>query len=485
MKRNVHFLLFVCLAVCLVNPFSMGTASASGLTVGQHQGAPAIFIDGKPEFPMFLFEEEISQRDADAFQTAGVQLYSFIKLGKFLDLGWKPTGQDFTDIDGVMQTFTSRVAQGYALPRIHLWAPEWWLQQHGSEQAGYAADPGGSSIVKDASMASALWRQEAGEKLRTLVRHLRNGPHANRIMGLTLAAGMFGEWHNWNAEFLPDTSAPMLTAFVQHLRTKYNNDVAGLRNAWNDPFITFETVTVPDVWERRSADQGYFRDPAVTTRMIDYYEAYQEEVVKSINHFASIVKDESQGQWLVSVLYGYSPDMGYMPQEIHHRATAMAHRLQNVDMFTSPHSYWARGPGDHGALRTYPESLALHGKLFIDEADDRTHLAPPGTSQVWATNMAESLGILRRAFGQAVAHGTGLWYMDHSSGLWYNDPAFAAEFKRLKKWGDYSMRLPRQRASEVAVISSNRSEFYIGNETDVTANFYEGPVQGRPHGIAN
>ncbi len=452
--------------------------------IKNHNGAPALFINNQPEFPMFLFEQEISERDANVFQDAKVKLYSFIEKTSFLDLGWTGPGQqDFTTIDEVMNIFTGRVTDGYALPRLHLWAPEWWLQLNPTEAVGYAVDPGTNPITKDASMASIAWRNEAGDKLRTMVRHLLDGPHRNQLMGLTLSAGMYGEWHNWNAEYLPDTSEPMRRAYIDYVKTKYENNITKLRSAWGDPQATFQNITIPNKEERGKSDVGLFRNPSLSTRVVDYYEAYQLSVVEAINHFAGIVKDESNGQLLVSVLYGYTPDMGYMPQEVHHREAALAHRLTNVDLLTSPHTYWRRGPGEDGSLRTYSDSLALHNKLFIDEADDRTHLAPEGTSFVLAANMKESLGILQRSFGQAVTHATGMWYMDHSSGLWYDAPEIAAEFKRLKHWGDYSMQLPRERISEVAVISSNQSAYYMGGDKDLSANFYEGPVIGRRQGV--
>lgn len=458
--------------------------TAPSFRLGDHNGAPALFVNDRPEFPMFLFEQEISERDAQAFQAAGVKLYSFIEKTSFLDLGWVGNRQqDFSTIDRVMKTFSDRVPAGYALPRLHLWAPKWWLDQHPEDAVGYAIAPGQSAINRDASMASFAWRTETGEMLRSMVRHLLDGPYKDRLMGLTLSAGMYGEWHNWNAEYLPDTSEPMRQAYIRYAEEKYNHNLDALRAAWKDSAVTFETIAIPEAEERRSADIGLFRNPNDSVRLVDYYEAYQRAVVDAINYFAGIVKEESQGRLLVSVLYGYTPDMGYMPQEIHHRAAAIAHRLTNVDLLTSPHTYWRRGPGEDGALRTYSDSLALHNKLFIDEADDRTHLAAPGTSFVLATNMDESLGIIQRAFGQAVTHATGMWYMDHSSGDWYNAPEIAAEFKRLKQWGDYSMHLPRGRCSEVAVISSNQSAFYLGGDKDVSANFYEGPVLGKPQGV--
>jgi hypothetical protein len=460
------------------------TAGRSTFRVGTHRGAPCLFVDDAPRFPMYLFEQEVSVADGQTFSDAGVEFYSFIEKESFLDLGWTGAGaQDFSVIDRVMQTFEDHVPSGYAMPRVHLWAPDWWLDAHPDDLVDYAIDPGTADIPRDASFASATWRTEAGAKLRTMVRHILDGPQGDRTMGITLAGGLYGEWLCYNAEYLPDTSEAMRTAWIGHLKTKYANSVAQLRAAWGDPAVTFDTVVIPGTGERRETANGLFRDPAASRRVLDYYESHHRVVVEAIDHFASIVKDESDGTLLTSVLYGYTPDQGYMPQEQHHRAVAALHRLDSVDLVTSPHSYYRRAPGDDGAYRTYTESLALHGKLFIDEADDRTHLATSPILFIYATTMAESLGIIRRAFGQAVTHATGMWYMDHTSGLWYADPAFGAEFAKLKHWGDYSMNVSRARSSEVAVISVPTAELVLGGETDTTAKLYEGPSLGSRQGI--
>lgn len=466
-----------------VHPLA-ATAGRPTFRVGAHRGAPCIFVDDAPRFPMYLFEQEVSVADGQTFTDAGVEFYSFIEKDSFLDLGWTgASSQDFTVIDRVMQTFEDHVPNGYALPRLHLWAPGWWLDAHPDDVVDYAIDPGTAGIPRDASFASTAWRTEAGAKLRTMVRHILDGPQGDRTMGVTIAGGLYGEWLCYNAEYLPDTSEAMRTAWIGHLKAKYSNSVAQLRAAWGDPAVTFDTVVIPGTGERRETAVGLFRDPAASRRVLDYYDSHHRVVVEAIDHFASIVKDESGGALLTSVLYGYTPDQGYMPQEQHHRAVAALHRLDSVDLVTSPHSYYRRAPGDDGAYRTYTDSLALHGKLFIDEADDRTHLAPAGTSFVYATTMAESLGIIRRAFGQAVTHATGMWYMDHSSGLWYADPAMGAEFARLKHWGDYSMNVSRSRASQVAMISVPTAELVLGGETDTTAKLYEGPSLGSRQGI--
>jgi hypothetical protein len=471
-------------------PTSSPSPSASTPTrpvfdIAEHQCAQTITVDGEPEFPMFLFQEEITASDGAAMEAASVKFYSFIDKGVFLDLGWTgPQQQDFSDLDRVMSTFTSRVDEGYALPRIHLWAPDWWLDEHPSEATGYLRTPPPVSFDfrEDASFASELWLEDAGDRLRAAVRHLLDGADGDRIMGFTLAAGMYGEWHTWGANAIPDTSEPMRAFFEAYAREKYDTESA-LRAAWGDPTATFSGIVVPDESDRLATADGYFLDPTTGQMVVDYYEAYHRSVVEAISWFTSIVKDESDGSLLTSVLYGYHPDLGWENQVVHHRAASQMHRLDTVDMVTSPHSYVRRDLGQHASLRTFPEAVGAHGKLFVDEADERTHLANPSLF-THASTMAESESVLRRAFGQAVTHGTGLWYMDHSSGQWYDDPAFAGVWSELKQWGDYSMTMSRCRDSEIAVISDLDGEFRLGTETDTTAKFYEGRIENASQGMA-
>ena len=452
--------------------------------VDEHLCAPAITVDGVPEFPMFLFQEEIQAADAAAMEAAGVEFFSFIDKGVFLNLGWTgPQQQNFADLDRVMQTFASRVDEGYALPRIHLWAPDWWLAAHPSEATGYLRTPPAASFDfrSDASFASKLWLQDAGDRLRAAVRHLLDGPYGDRLMGFTLAAGMYGEWHTWGASAIPDTSEAMRQYFEDYVRAKYQTETA-LRTAWGNATAAFSAITIPKESDRLATADGYFLDPTSGQWVVDYYEAYHQSVVDAISWFTSIVKDESDGSLLTSVLYGYHPDMGWENQIIHHRGAAQMHRLETVDLVTSPHSYVRRGLGEHASLRTFPESVALHDKLFVDEADERTYLANPSLF-TRVTTMAETESVLRRAFGQAVTHGTGMWYMDQSSGQWYDNPAFADVWAQLKKWGDYSMTLSRCRNSEIAVISDLDGEFRLGTRTDTTAKFYEGKIEDATQGV--
>ncbi|MCK4823242.1 hypothetical protein KA005_46235, partial [bacterium] len=203
---------------------------------------------------------------------------------------------------------------------------------------------------------------------------------------------------------------------------------------------------------------------------MDYYEAFHSTTAEKIDYFCRIVKEASGGKLMTCVNYAYPPDVAWATQMLHHRWASWVTRLDSVDMFSSPHSYYYRDLGEHGTLRHYPQTLALHGKFFIDETDERTHLAADSLFK-HARNLDESLQVMWRSFSNAVTHGVGMWYMDHTSGKWFADDAFFVEFAKIKKWADHSMTVSRKRCSEVAVISSMESEFYIAGQTDLSAQF--------------
>ena len=245
-----------------------------------------------------------------------------------------------------------------------------------------------------------------------------------------------------------------------------------LRRAWNDPSVTFATVRVPSRLERHCGDVGLFHDFARSHHVQDYREAFQNATVDAIEYFCRIVKEESNGRLLTCVNYAYQPDVAWAAQETHHRAAARCLRSKVIDMFSAPHSYYYRDLGNHGNLRHFPESVSLHGKLFIDEADERTHLTRAGYSFRLAQTMDQSLQVLRRSLANMLTYGVGMWYMDQSSGQWYDAPQFWQDFTAYQHWTEVSMTLSRQRRSEVVCISALESEYAIASRTDLSAQFF-------------
>lgn len=473
--------LFLPTLFLLVFPFC--EASGAGWIVSELNGAPGLYRDGKPVSPILFWQWEIEEQDARAMRSADVNLFGvFGSFPHYANPYWKPEGfvgmaYQEKNLDGVLEW----VPDAAFLPRLFYSAPDWWIAAHPDEQIRYAnpnvrvaVNGRGLGVIPRESFASELFRQEGALVYRKAVRNLmdRYGRH---LLGIHLTSGPWGEHFAWDAlsqlAGLPldcagfgDVSKPMTLAFRKFLREKYHNDIARLCDAWKDASVTFETADVPGYSERSNiGGDGVWRDPAKGRRVPDYFECMNKVTVEMLDHFAGIVKDESRGSLPTLAFYGYTQDERWS-LECDHRAIAQAYRSKNLDMFSAPHTYHRRSPGEDASMRCYLASAALHGKLFVDEGDDMTHLeqlkkSPDGRCA--ATNMFESINLLYREFGNTVTHGVGLWYMDLTRDT-FRHPKLIEAVKRMKRAADIALKHDRSHISEVAVVSNVESEFYMG-----------------------
>ncbi|MBR5161336.1 MAG: hypothetical protein IKW80_06875, partial [Thermoguttaceae bacterium] len=239
--------------------------------------------------------------------------------------------------------------------------------------------------------------------------------------------------------------------------------VKRLQAAFRDDSVTFENVQVPPLEKRRQLSDGSWRDPAQFRWVTDYFECHNAVTVDLIDFYCRIVKEESKNSLTTLVFYGYTQDEPW-GIEADHRAVSKLYQLDSVDMMSAPHTYKRRRLGEDGQPRQYLASAALHGKLFVDEGDDMTHLEflkPRHDARAHCKTMNESLAILYREFGISVTHGIGLWYMDLTRNT-FRDPQLVDAVGRMKKWGDVSLNHSRKHISQVAVVSNPESEFYLG-----------------------
>lgn len=431
-------------------------------------GSPALFINGKPFFPMIYSQiPRIDEKHAEQFSKAGIMLYEINDvLGDFIRKGWKGKDEfDFSEFDDIVFKLLRTNPDAYFFPRLWLEPPDWWINAHPEELQKYADGTGWEKTdqfggTKWPSFASQLWLKEEGEALKRFIEHIQSSPYADRCIGYHLGAGIYGEWHYMGAQYVPDMSEPMQRAFREWLREHYDNDVHALRSAWGDKEVTFETAQVPTLEERLQTSFGMFHHPGANRKVIDYYMCHHKVLTDAILHFARIVKETSQGRSLVGVFFGYTSDMLW-PQDGGHIELRRILSSPYVDFLCSPHTYIGRALGEDGGFRALPGSIAIHRKIFIDEADDRTHLSPDeGLRQ--ARDTQESIALLRREFAQALSINGGLWWFDMAS-CWFDEPALMKEIANMKRIGDRSLSLPRKRVSEVAVIVGLNSLYYTAH----------------------
>ena len=438
-------------------------------SVRQHRGMPGLWKDGQPVTPMLFWQWKPEAYEVERFSNAGITLFSFFGSFQHYDHPyWKPDGRvepEFQDTE--IRKLLSYHPNACFLPRLFAAAPDWWIQANPGEQCRYS---GGQTSKPRESFASQKCREEAGEAYRRAVRHLLNADYGQRLMGVHVTNGPWGENFYWDAYFsqakpaaASDISEPMRQRLIRYLRTKYNMDVARLRSAWKDNTLTFDSVQVPTGEQRVRTAAGAWRDPQQSRAVMDYFECHNEVAVEMVDHYCRIVKEESRGTLPTAVFFGYTMDENW-PIECDHRGIGKLLRSPHVDMLSAPHTYYRRALGGDGEMRQYLASAALHGKLFIDEGDDQTYLEkrkPKPDRRCHVNTVEETQALLYREFGNTVTHGVGLWYMDLNGG-WFRDPVLIDTIGRMKKWADVAMNHSRRRNAQVAVISAPESEFYLG-----------------------
>jgi hypothetical protein len=423
--------------------------------VRPHNGAPALFINDEAVFPLLLMTAPDALAKLETIAPLPVHL-----LTDTFSLGWTGIGKyDFSDFDARMRAFLKVDPKALIMPRLHMDVPEEWSSAHPDEMTNYA-DPeawnGDSSWggARHASFASRLWLKDCGQALRALIRHVAQQEYSGHILGWHLGGGIYGEWHYPNAVYYPDTSPAFEKAFGDWLRERYPGEEIAPR--------------IPTIEERKQADLGMFRDPAKSRWMLDWAEYFHLVGATALGDFARIVKEETGGRSIVLAFNGYLPDLG-VNHEIDHRAFETALHDPNLDCFSSPHSYTRRAPGDDATLRGFLGSVRVAGKLWINEADERTHLAHPTQWKHVATR-EESVEVLWRSFAQAVTNNCGLWFMDQG-GLWfqdlgigwYEDEAILQAFADMRRAGAASMQRARTRPTQVALVSSFKTAFHLAD----------------------
>lgn len=393
------------------------------------KGGPAIVVDRKPHSPLFLALNNQFQRDdvllAELRQAAEAQLPFFS-----INIGLGGTSAD-SEAAATLDAFCAAHPEGYFLLRVSLGAGQAWLKEHPAECVTKA----NGDLTGFASPSSTLWREMAGEELRSRIEQIIQGPHAARFLGVLLTCLQTGEWFYADTNDFMDYSSANLRAFRAWLKREYHWKHA-LRKAWGNPELTFETAAIPSPEDREAAVWGPFRDPVKQRSSMDYQRFQSALIPETIGYFAQIVKKTTRGRSLAGAFYGYTFELN----DNGPRALAQSGHLglgkllkdPNIDFISAPYSYFERALGQPGHFHLPVDSIALHGKLAIMEEDSYTHLSQtePGPGliapgyQVRTQTSDETLQLARRNFSNFLTHRCGMWHFDLLSDGRWGDPAF-------------------------------------------------------------
>ena len=438
--------------------------------IEDYQGSPTIFINGKPEAPLFfcadpnLDPESPFLAQAKMAHQAGVRFYTF-----GLPMPWPRPGEepDFSDVDQMMQIIVDHLPDALVMPRFSITAPHWWLDAHPGNEMLFSDSEENPDHVRWVSMASTTWRAEYLIHLKRFVEHLeeRWGDH---VMGYHPCNLSTAEWF-YKRSWEPVHSGfeePMRLGFIQWLQSEYDG-LDALRTAWGDTNITWETIQIPSASLRELAAHGMFRDPVADRYVIDFTCYQQIAVIEPMEQAAQLIKEVTHHNKLVTYFYGYYFELANIPKG----AGASGHleldrllRSPYVDILTSPISYLNRGAGGMNAFMIPVDSIRAAGKLFISEDDTRTMLTNPDTpfARITGTsNIEETHWEHRRNFGRLLPRRMGTWYMDLIGEGWLNDPEMWEEIARMWRLYDATLYEPASFSPEVAVIVDERSIAFL------------------------
>ena len=443
-----------------------------------HQGAPTIFINGRPHNGMAYTAYGPSVEVFSDFARAGVTLYSFSATPTEAGYGlsrtaWTAPGEyDFSQLDERVLMVLQANPDAYFFPRLYIHAPKWWSDQHPDDIV--LMDPGDGNYEpfihsggKPApSWASQQWRRDTVEGLRRLIAHVEASPYADRCIGYHIASGTTEEWMMWggNENQWVDYSPVNVARFRAWLRDTYGS-VEALREAWHDDQVTFDTAAIPPKARRATCQFGSLRDPAREQPVIDFYLYNSDLVADTICYFARAVKDICGRDKTVGVFYGYLLQLcgEQRQQNAGHLGLGKVLASPDVDFLCSPTSYAFRQLGGQGTshFMSLFESAKLHGKLWFDENDIRTSLSG-GEVGGWGKPPDVQGDILQqdKELANVLVHGAAQWWFD-VGGNKYNDPALMGRLGELTADASRTLELDRSPADQVAFVVDEKSLCYL------------------------
>lgn len=446
--------------------------------VRMHNGAPTLFINGKPHNGMAYTAYGPSVEVFTDFARAGVNLFSFSATPTEAGYGlsrtaWTAPGEyDFSQLDERVMMVLTANPDAYIFPRLYLHAPEWWSKQHPDEIV--LMDPGDGNPVpfihsggKPAPCwASEIWRKDTIEGLRRLIAHVESSPYADRVIGYHLASGTTEEWMMWggNENEWVDYSPANHRAFRKWLAAKYDA-IEALRAAWGDPEVTFDNATVPTKARRQTSRMGALRDPAQEQQIIDFYLYNSDMVAETIAVLSGAVKEITRREKAVGVFYGYTLQLcgEQRQQNAGHLALAKVLACPDVDFVCSPTSYAFRQLGGEGTshFMSLLGSVKLHEKLWFDENDIRTSLSP-GEVGSWGRPANVDGDIIQqdKELANVLTNGAAQWWFDVGANR-YDDDRLMARIGELTRNAEQVLDLDRRPVDEVAMVVDERSLCYL------------------------
>lgn len=385
-------------------------------------------VDG-PLPPLFFYAGIPSEGETDVITTAEIGMAAGAGVAQVivpLRLPW-----DHTDAEAAGAA-VARVAAASPGSRVFLELrvdpTAEWLDRHPDDRRTTADGP-----QPHASVASALWAQEAGDRVAAVIGALGAGPHRERVGGVVLAGLGRARWISEGR----DVSPAMREGFRAWLGKTYGDDT-GLAAAWGVPKATLAAVEIPDAPAAEDGAGAFLTLPARQPE-VDYRRYTDAATTAFVARLAQRARDAA---WPGLLVYAACGDNIENPGPGSGQDALGLLLDSPLDGFITPFSYAERGLGGTGGPMASVHSARYRGKQWIFIDDTRTGIARDAITG--AITRLEGLreedvhSVLARNFAYALINGMGIAWADpqgegtlHDERIWQRIAAMRAAYETV------------------------------------------------------
>ncbi len=425
---------------------------------------------------------------------AGVNIVSFE-----IDSVWTPPNAepDYGRIDAVFKRLLRANPDAKLLPRVRLdpQIHKWWRDSHQSDMMrnsdGSVTErygPGGVFMERYVSISSPTYRREANESLAKFIAYCQ-AHYKNNMAGYHPAGGNSREWFyggTWLKE-MGGYDIHTLAAWRKWLEKKYKN-IEALRAVWGENPPSFSEIAVPTAEERKATKS--LIDPKTQWKIADFNFFLQDEMADMVLSLAKTVRKFAPDKLSV-FFYGYGFEFSNAqkgPAYSGHYALERILKSPDIDALAGPVSYHDRAFGGCKSTMGATESVALAGKLWIDEDDTRTYVAAntrgnfPGKVS-GADTLEATIQVLRRNLAQETIRNNGSWWMDLFGHGWFDDPSLWREMAAFEKPELDIIKHPLPYKPQTRLVMDEKSICFVGGNW--TAPYTTHKLMGYGRACAN
>ena len=322
--------------------------------------------------------------------------------------------------------------------------------------------------------ASEVYRRDAVSAMKKFIKYVEE-KYPNNIAGYHPSGGQTSEWFYGGVNLekgFNGYSPAIKKAWKKWLKEKYQTDEA-LQKAWRSTTATIEGATVPTEEERKNLHHPLI-NPETSWHVVDFNYFLQDSMCDMILLAMRTIRETAPKGRLCVAFYGYGQTAATRtsrrgPAYSGHLALRKALNSPDVDVFTAPISYKERQFGGMKCVQAPTETASLAGKIWFDEDDTRTWLAPESGSPPYVldklqTNREITKKVLRRNMAQQTLKNVGSWWMDLFGCGWYLDRELWNVMNEFKEIENEFIENPSLYVPEIALTYDEVSMRYLASQ---------------------